>query len=62
MLLTQPVYSKATCRTQFLDGMIVLLRQVCLIGEPRGIPSYVLQLVFKKEPDGQSWPSWIFFS
>jgi hypothetical protein len=61
MLSCRAGYSKATRRTQFLNGMIAMLSQVWLIGEPRGIPSYVLQFVFKKQPGSQSRPSWIFF-
>jgi hypothetical protein len=61
MLSCRAGYSKATRRTQFLNGMIAMLSQVWLIGEPRGIPSYVLQIVFKKEPSSRSRPSWIFF-
>jgi len=38
-------FSEATCRALLLDGMIAMLSQVWLIGEPRGIPSYVLWVV-----------------
>jgi hypothetical protein len=61
MLFSGPGYSKATRRMLFLNGTIAMLSQVWLIGEPRGIPSYVLQIVFKKEPSSRSRPSWIFF-
>jgi len=54
-------YSKAMCRRLSLNGMIAMLSQVWLFGEPRGIPSYVQQFVVKKKPGSQSWPLWIFF-
>jgi hypothetical protein len=61
MLSCRAGYSKAIRRTLFLNGKIAMLSQVWLIGEPRGIPSYVLQFVFKKQPGSQSRPSRIFF-